>query len=58
MKQRILALFLALMMVSAVLSGCGDGSKNPDDEGNHGYEERIGNNEIVVGIAQDLEDSL
>ena len=58
MKQRILALFLALMMVSAVLGGCGDGSKNPDDEGNHGYEERIGNNEIVVGIAQDLEDSL
>ena len=58
MKQRILALFLALMMVCAVLGGCGDGSKNPDDEGNHGYEERIGNNEIVVGIAQDLEDSL
>ena len=58
MKQRILALFLALMMVGTVLSGCGDGSKNPDAEGNHGYTERVKNNEIVVGIAQDLEDSL
>ena len=58
MKQRILALFLALMMVGTVLSGCGDGSKNPDAEGNHGYTERIEKNEIVVGIAQDLEDSL
>ena len=58
MKQRILALFLALMMVGTVLSGCGDGSKNPDTEGNHGYLERVERNEIVVGIAQDLEDSL
>ena len=58
MKQRILALFLALMMVGTVLSGCGDGSKNPDTEGNHGYLERAERNEIVVGIAQDLEDSL
>ena len=58
MKQKILALFLALMMVGTVLSGCGDGSKNPDTDGNHGYLERAERNEIVVGIAQDLEDSL
>ena len=58
MHKRFLALFLALMMVGTVLSGCGDGSKNPDAEGNTGYQERVSNNEIVVGIAQDLEDSL
>ena len=58
MHKKFLALFMALMMVGTVLSGCGDGSKNPDAEGNHGYTERVKNNEIVVGIAQDLEDSL
>ena len=58
MKQRILALFLALMMVGTVLCGCKDGSGSQGAEGNHGYEERMTNNEIVVGIAQDLEDSL
>ena len=46
------------MMVGTVLSGCGDGSKNPGTDGNHGYLERAKSNEIVVGIAQDLEDSL
>ena len=58
MKRKILALFLALMMVGTVLCGCKDGSDDHGAEGNHGYEERKANNEIVVGIAQDLEDSL
>ena len=58
MKKRTLALFLTLALVGSVLSGCGDGSGNQDVEGNHGYEERKAANEIVVGIAQDLEDSL
>ena len=58
MKRKILALFLALMTVSTVLCGCKDGSGDQGAEGNHGYEERMANNEIVVGIAQDLEDSL
>ncbi len=58
MKRKILALFLALLMVGTVLCGCKDGSDDHGAEGNHGYEERKANNEIVVGIAQDLEDSL
>ncbi len=58
MKRRIPALFLALVMMGAVLAGCGDSSKNQNAEGNHGYEKREAANEIVVGIAQDLEDSL
>ena len=58
MKRKIFALFLVLMMVGTVLCGCKDGSDSQGAEGNHGYEERVANNEIVVGIAQDLEDSL
>ncbi len=58
MKKRIPALFLALVMMGAVLAGCGDSSSHQNAEGNHGYEKREAANEIVVGIAQDLEDSL
>lgn len=58
MKKRFPALFLALILVGSVLSGCGDGSSNQSAEGNNGHEQRAANNEIVVGIAQDLEDSL
>lgn len=58
MKRRIPALFLALVMMGTVLAGCGDSSKDQSAEGNHGYEKREAANEIVVGIAQDLEDSL
>ena len=58
MKKRILTLFLALTMVGTVLCGCGDGSQD-NSEGNNGlHQERADANEIVVGIAQDLEDSL
>ena len=55
--KKFVSLILALTMVCAVLCSCGDGSKNPG-EWNKGYEERKLNNEIVVGIGQDLEDSL
>ncbi len=58
MKRKILALFLALAMVSTVLSACGDGSGGQGTDGDRGYEGRKANGEIVVGIAQDLEDSL
>ena len=57
MKKGI-ALFLALLMIGTVLGGCGDSSKDPGAEGKYGYEKREAANEIVVGIAQDLEDSL
>ena len=36
MKKKLLALFLALVMVGAVLPGCGDGSKDPGGQGNNG----------------------
>jgi peptide/nickel transport system substrate-binding protein len=55
--KKFVSLILALTMVCAVLCSCGDGSKNPG-EWNKGYEERKLNNEIVVGIGQDLEDCL
>ena len=59
MKQKLLALFLALVMVGAVLPGCGDGSKDPGGQGNNGKTgEPVKGGEITVGIAQDLDDSL
>lgn len=59
MKKKLLALFLALVMVGAVLPGCGDGSKNPGGQGNNGKTgEPVKGGEITVGIAQDLDDSL
>ena len=57
--KKILSLFLALIMACTVLSGCSDGSNTPGADGNNGLnKERAENHEIVVGIAQDLEDSL
>lgn len=59
MKKKLLALFLTLVMVGAVLSGCGDGSKDPGGQGNNGETgEPVKGGEITVGIAQDLDDSL
>ena len=67
MKKRILAVFLALGMLACLLSACGgatnqtskssdetsasSGQNSVDSEQNHA-------NEITVGIAQDLDDSL
>lgn len=52
MKKKALALFLMVSLLGTVLSGCGDGSAEqaPEDE--------TPANEITVGIAQDLDDSL
>lgn len=59
MKKKLLALFLTLVMVGAVLPGCGDGSKDPGGQGNNGKTgEPVKGGEITVGIAQDLDDSL
>ena len=59
MKKKLLALFLALVMVGAVLPGCGDGSKDLGGQGNNGKTgEPVKGGEITVGIAQDLDDSL
>ena len=59
MKKKLLALFLALVMVGAVLPGCGDGSKDPGGQGNNGKtSEPVKGGEITIGIAQDLDDSL
>ena len=59
MKKKLLALFLALVMVGAVLPGCGDGSKDPGGQGNNGKTgEPVKGGEITIGIAQDLDDSL
>lgn len=59
MRKKLLALFLALVMVGAVLPGCGDGSKGPGGQGNNGETgEPVKGGEITVGIAQDLDDSL
>lgn len=59
MKKKLLALFLALVMVGAVLPGCGDGSKDPGGQGNNGKTgEPVKGGEITVGITQDLDDSL
>ena len=53
MKKKLLALFLALVMVGAVLPGCGDGSKDPGGQGNNGKTgEPVKGGEITVGIAQ------
>ena len=58
MKKKVLALFLALTMVGAVLCGCKDGSGQGAEGSNGLNQERKANGEIVVAIAQDLEDSL
>lgn len=57
--RRKMTLFLALVMACAVLGGCGGGSGHKGAEGSNGLNaERKANNEIVVAIPQDLEESL
>ena len=52
MRKKLLALFLSVSLLSAVLCGCKDGSavETPED--------RAAAGQLVVGIAQDLDDSL
>ena len=52
MKKKILALVLLGALLSTVLAGCGDGNaeQTPGD--------RAAANELIVGIAQDLDESL
>ena len=60
MKKRILAVFLAVAALTCSLSGCGgttDQGSTPSDENLPSSEANHGN-EITVGIAQDLDDSL
>lgn len=52
MKKRFLAIFLALGMALTLLAGCG-GSKAAD-----GPEKRAEANEITIGLAEDLDESL
>ncbi|WP_295581154.1 ABC transporter substrate-binding protein [uncultured Oscillibacter sp.] len=62
MKKHLMALLLLLGLLGAVLSGCGDGSAGQaagdgqEDGSTAEAEPRA--NEITVGIAQDLDDSL
>ena len=62
MKKRFLALLLLVSLLCTVLSGCGDSSaeKAPEDGQTNGStaEAEPRANEITVGIAQDLDDSL
>lgn len=52
MRKKLLSLFLLVSLLSAVLCGCKDGSaaETPED--------RAAAGQLVVGIAQDLDDSL
>ena len=52
MKKKFLALVLLMTLLGTVLSGCGDGSAAETQKS------RADTNELVVGIAQDLDDSL
>ncbi|MCF2616085.1 ABC transporter substrate-binding protein [Oscillibacter valericigenes] len=52
MKKKFLALVLLMTLLGTVLSGCGDGSAAETQKG------RADTNELVIGIAQDLDDSL
>ncbi len=61
MRKKLLALLLLVSLLSAVLCGCKDGSA--EQRTADGQEPTIGStgetaNEITVGIAQDLDDSL
>ena len=62
MKKTFLALLLLVSLLCTVLSGCGDSSteKAPEDGQTNGStaEAEPRANEITVGIAQDLDDSL
>ncbi len=62
MKKKLLALLLLVSLLGAVLTGCGDGSteKAPEDgqEPNGSTSVSTPANEVTVGIAQDLDESL
>ncbi|MBQ8974948.1 MAG: ABC transporter substrate-binding protein [Oscillospiraceae bacterium] len=65
MKKRILALFLCALLVTGVLGGCSSATKPNNADSNTGNSSLAENNnsaghanEITVGIAQDLGDSL
>ena len=65
MKRKLLALLLLASLLGAVLSGCGDGSaaQAPEDGQTNGSTAGAASpetlkNEITVGIAQDLDNSL
>ena len=55
MKKRSIALLLVVCLVSAVLSGCGDGSKTQKGQT---PEDRAAANTINVALPEDLDDSL
>ena len=60
MKKRILAVFLAMAVMAGLLCGCGEAttqSPAASDETTDSSRAEHGN-EITVGIAQDLDDSL
>ena len=52
MKKKLLALVLLVSLLCTVLTACGDGSTEQVTE------DRATTNELNVGIAQDLDDSL
>lgn len=62
--RKTLSLLLALLMLAAVLCGCGDGKPTEAPEGTPGEEsdsaakEPVYGGTLTVGIAQDLDDSL
>jgi len=62
MKKKLLALLLLVSLLGTVLTGCGDGSaeKAPEDgqEPNGSTSVSAPANEVTVGIAQDLDESL
>ena len=59
MRKRILAVFLALVSLMCLLGGCGGTTtKDPNASGETTNSSRAELNEITVGIAQDLDDSL
>ena len=62
MKKKLLALLLLVSLLGTVLTGCGDGSteKAPEDgqEPNGSTSVSTPANEVTVGIAQDLDESL
>lgn len=60
LKKRILALFLAGILLATVLCGCGDKKQtvDPGSDETSSSGEPVNGGEIVIGISQDLGDSL
>ncbi len=62
--RKILSLLLAVLMLTAVLCGCGDGKDSPAQpdaapgESDSAAKEPVYGGTLTVGIAQDLDDSL